>query len=478
MSAGDRLIWGSGIMATEIGPLLAHIDRGFEASVERLKEFLRIPSVGTDPAFDTETRRCAEWVAGQFRDLGMEATVRQTEGQPIVVAHDRGAPADAPHLLYYGHYDVQPADPLELWTSPPFEPTLAQGPRGPRLVARGAVDDKGQVMTWLEAFRAWKSVHGSLPVRVTAFVEGEEESSSKSLAPFIRANRDELMADICVISDTGMLDVDKPAITSMLRGIVYVEVTLFGPGHDLHSGMYGGAVVNPINALVRILAQLHDDAGRVQIPGFYDAVRELPDEIAEAWAASGFDEQAFLEAAGLSSSTGEAGRSVLERIWARPSCDVNGIWGGYTGEGSKTVIAAQASAKLSCRLVPDQDAQAVLAGIHRFFAERTPAGCRIDIKDFGASPAIAVPTRSAFLDAARAGLRDAFGTEPVLIGCGGSIPVAGTVKDLLGIDSLLVGFGLDDDRVHSPNEKFELACYRKGIASHAAMLAHFARVRR
>jgi acetylornithine deacetylase/succinyl-diaminopimelate desuccinylase-like protein len=462
----------------DLSPVLRQIDQGFDASVARLQELLRFPSVGVDPKHEGDTKACARWLAEQLAGLGMEAGVRPTEGMPMVVAHDRTAPGGSPHLLYYGHYDVQPADPLELWASPPFEPTIVEGPRGPRVVARGAVDDKGQLMTFVEALRAWKAVHGSLPVRVTVFLEGEEESSGKSLEPFLEANREELAADVCVISDTGMLDVDKPAITYTLRGMAYAEVTLHGPGRDLHSGIYGGAVVNPLNALCRIVAGLHDEQGRVQVPGFYDDVREIAPEEAQAWQRIGFDEKAFLQAAGLSASQGEAGRSVLERVWSRPTCDLNGIWGGYTGEGGKTVIAAKASAKLSCRLVPDQDPAKVMAGLKRFFEERVPPGCRLDFTDMGTSPAVRVPTDSPFLEAARAAAAEVFGVPPVLIGCGGSIPVVASMKRLLGLDTLLVGFGLDDDQVHSPNEKFELVCYRRGIETHAAMLGRFAALTR
>mgnify|MGYP002382230883 CR=1 FL=1 len=459
-------------------PVLHQIDRGFADSLERLKELLRFPSVGVDPAREADTKACAGWLAAQLESIGMEASVRPTEGMPMVVAHDRSAPEDAPHLLYYGHYDVQPADPLELWDSPPFEPVLVEGPHGPRLVARGAVDDKGQLMTFVEAFRAWKAVHGTLPVRVTVFLEGEEESSSVSLEPFLRANRAELLADACVISDTGMLGVDRPAITYMLRGMAYAEVTLHGPSHDLHSGAYGGAVANPLNALCRIVAELHDAEGRVRIPGFYDRVREVsPGELA-AWQAIGVDEQAFLAGAGLTVGQGEAGRSLFERVWSRPTCDLNGIWGGYTGEGGKTIIAARASAKLSCRLVPDQDPDQVMADLERFFRERLPPGCRLDFVDMGKGGPIRVPTDSPFLDAAKAALAEVFGREPVLIGCGGSIPVVASIKEILGLDTLLVGFGLDDDRMHSPNEKFELVCYRRGIETHAAMLARFAALAR
>jgi acetylornithine deacetylase/succinyl-diaminopimelate desuccinylase-like protein len=396
----------------------------------------------------------------------------------MVVAHDRSGPADAPHLLYYGHYDVQPPDPLELWQSPPFEPARVEGPHGPRLVARGAVDDKGQLMTWLEALAAWKAVHGRLPVRVSVLIEGEEESSSKSLEPFLLAHREELGADLCVISDTGMLAVDRPAITTMLRGIAYFELRVDGPAHDLHSGMFGGAVVNPIHVLTELLAALHDRDGRVTLPGFYDRVHEPPPEQKAEWAAIPFDERAFLAAAGLERSTGEAGRSLLERLWSRPTMDVNGIWGGYTGEGSKTVIAARAQAKLSFRLVPDQDPREVAGQLRRWLAERTPPGCRIELVEMGLGAPIRVPTGSPHLAAARRALARVFGREPALIGCGGSIPVTASIRRILGMDSLLLGFGLDDDRVHSPNEKFDLVCYRKGILAHAAFLAEAASIRR
>ncbi|HET6469170.1 MAG TPA: dipeptidase [Geminicoccaceae bacterium] len=459
-------------------PVTAHIDRTFAASVERLKELLRIPSVGTDPAFDGETRRCAEHLAADLRAIGFEADARPTQGMPMVVGHWRGADAAAPHILYYGHYDVQPADPLALWESPPFDPQVVEGPRGPRIVARGAVDDKGQVMTFVEAFRAWQAVHGRLPVNVTVLIEGEEESASTSFVPFLEANADEFRADVCVVSDTGMIDVDRPAITYMLRGLVYVEVKLTGPSRDLHSGMYGGAVVNPIDALTRILGQLHDAEGRVQIPDFYDEVLEVDAAELDSWARAGFDERAFLADIGLTRSVGEAGRSVLERVWARPTCDLNGIWGGYTGEGSKTVIPSHASAKLSCRLVPDMNPAKVLAGIRRFFEERLPPDCRIEIHEHGAAPAVRVPTDSPWLAAARRALADVFPNPPALIGCGGSIPITAPLRRILGLDVLFVGFGLDDDRVHSPNEKFELACYRNGIRTHAAMLQRFAELKR
>ncbi len=462
--------------AAAAAAVLETVDAGLEESLARLRELLSIPSVSTDPDFAGDVRAAAAWCAEQLAGIGFDARVCDTTGHPIVFAE--AGPADAPCVLYYGHYDVQPADPLELWESPPFDPQIVDGPHGRRIVARGAVDDKGQLMTFIEAFRAWKAVHGDFPVRIKVMLEGEEESGSPSLEPFLEEHREMLAADTCVVCDTGMWDIDTPAITYMLRGLVYIQVTLHGPSHDLHSGMYGGAVPNPNNVLARILAQLHDAEGRVQVPGFYDDVRELAPEQAAAWKALGFDEAEFLGSAGVAADAGmgEAGRSVLERTWSRPTCDVNGMWGGYTGRGAKTVIPAHASAKISCRLVADQDARAIRASLEAFIRERTPRGCRVEFEHFGCDNAIRVPTESQWLSAAAAGLEDVYRRPAALIGTGGSIPVVGMFQRILGIDSLLVGFGLDDDRMHSPNEKFEVRCFHGGIRSHAAILARFAEV--
>jgi acetylornithine deacetylase/succinyl-diaminopimelate desuccinylase-like protein len=460
-----------------VDPVLQRLTADFPAAVGRLEDLLRIPSISTDPAFKAETRRAGQWLVDQLTSIGFEASLRDTPGHPMLVAHHPG-PGNGPHLLYYGHYDVQPPDPLPLWRSDPFQPQIVEGPRGKRVVARGAVDDKGQLMAIIEAFRAWVAVHGSLPCRITMLIEGEEETGSPSFAGFLAANRDELKADVCILSDTSSWDMETPAITTMLRGLVYVEVTLHGPSHDLHSGLYGGGVVNPINALTRVLGQLHDAAGRVQIPGFYDDVAEMSAEELGAWRGLGFDEQAFLAGAGLRTPSGEAGRSALERLWSRPTCDLNGIHGGYTGAGTKTVIAAKASAKLSCRLVANQDPARIVAGIRAFFDARTPPDCRWEFEVHGASPAIRVPTDSAFLGAARRGLADIYGREAVLIGGGGSIPAVGMIQAALGVDALLVGFGLEDDLIHSPNEKFELRCYENGMKSHAAILARIVELNR
>ena len=462
-------------MTSTLEPVLQRIDADFEQALARLDALLRIPSISTDPAFRDETRRAAEHMAGDLGSIGFETTIHPTGGHPIVTAHHPGPGGeDVPHILYYGHYDVQPPDPLDLWTSPPFEPTIVDGPHGKRVVARGAVDDKGQLMTFVEAFRSWCKVHGTMPIEVTVLLEGEEESGSPSLDPFLEANRDDLSADVAVITDTGMWDIDTPAVTYMLRGMVYVEVTLHGPSHDLHSGVYGGAAVNPANELARILGGLKDEAGVVQIPGFYDDVCELSPAEADEWARLDFDDDAFLAHAGLKTPVGEAGRPMLQRLWSRPTCDINGMISGYTGAGAKTIIPAWARAKLSCRLVPDQDPARILAGIKSFFETRTPPDCRWEITSHGASPAVRVPTDSPYLEAALRALEATFGRKPVLIGCGGSIPVVGSIQRILGFDSLLVGFGLDDDRFHSPNEKFELRCFEMGMRSHAAMLSTFA----
>jgi acetylornithine deacetylase/succinyl-diaminopimelate desuccinylase-like protein len=309
---------------------------------------------------------------------------------------------------------------------------------------------------------------------VTVLLEGEEEVGSPSLEPFLQINRQELAADVAVISDTGMWDIDTPAITTRLRGLVYVQINLKGPERDLHSGMYGGSALNPLNALTRILGELQDRQGRIQVPGFYDQVRSISPAQERQWAALGFDEAAFLGGIGLSRPAGEAGVPGLQRLWARPTADINGIWGGYTGPGAKTVIAAEAHAKLSFRLVPDQEPATILEGLKRFVADRLPSDARVDYEVLGLAPAIDVPTNSAWVRAAGAALKDEFGREPVLMGCGGSIPVVDSLRRIVGLDSLLVGFGLEDDQPHSPGEKFELRCFQRGLRSHIRMLGQFA----
>ena len=456
--------------------VLARIDADLPAAQARWMDWLRIPSIGAQPEHAADCRAAAEHARADLASLGFEASLRETAGHPVVVAHHPGpaggdrAGAKRPHLLYYGHYDVQPADPLELWTHPPFEPTVVEGPHGPRVYARGAVDDKGQVSMWLGAFRAWHAETGSMPCPISVVIEGEEETGSVNFKPFVVANAAELAADIVVISDTGMWDIDTPALSTSLRGMVYMEVVLKAANRDLHSGIYGGSALNPINALTRALGELKDDGGRVMVPGFYDGVRDISAGKANQWAALGFDEAEALDSIGLSEPYGEAGRGALERMWARPTCDICGIWGGYSGPGTKTVIAAEAGAKVSFRLVPGQDPAAVVEGFKRFMQARVPKDAKLVFTVHGEGPGIEISTDSLFARAATAALAEEYGRAPVMMGCGGSIPVVDTLQQALGLECLLIGFGLNGDQVHSPNEKFEVRCFHRGMRSHARLL--------
>lgn len=472
-------MYDSDFMSYPLNPVLDRLAEGEGAATDRLFEFLRIPSVSADPKHAGDVARAAQWVCDQLRSAGLNAQVRATKGHPMVVAKHEGPPGyDGPRAIYYGHYDVQPADPVALWKSGAFEPVLADGPRGKRIVARGAADDKGQVMAFIEAFRAWFKVHGTLPCAVTVLLEGEEESGSENLEPFLSANSNELAADVCVVSDTGMWDVDTPAVTTSLRGLVYLEVTVHGPDKDLHSGLYGGAVANPINVLATIIGQMHDGNRRVMIDHFYDDVVEVSQGVRDQWIAMGFDEAEFLSSVGVSSPFGEAGRSTIERTWSRPTCDCNGIYGGYMGAGAKTVIASHATAKISFRLVANQDPQRIVESVKAFVTARLPKGCRAEFAEFGANRAFHVPEDSAFLGCATRALSKVYPNKPMLIGSGGSIPAVGAIGRILAAPALLIGFGLDDDCVHSPNEKFEMKCFVGAMRSHAALLEEFGRMRR
>jgi acetylornithine deacetylase/succinyl-diaminopimelate desuccinylase-like protein len=454
--------------------VLSHIAATRPAAHARLFEFLRIPSISAQPDHAPDCQRAAEWAADHLRASGFTARIIPTGGHPVVVADHQGN-GNGPHLLYYGHYDVQPPEPLDLWTSPAFDPTIVEGKHGPRIVARGAVDDKGQVCMWLEAFRAWHEIAGGVPCRITVMLEGEEEVGTANLLPFMRENRDALRADAAVISDTGMWDIDTPALTTRLRGIVYTEITLRAASRDLHSGLYGGSALNPINALTCILGNLQDSEGRVRLEGFYDGIVEIPAEEAAQWNALGFDEASVLAGIGLSVPVGEKGLPGLQRLWARPTADINGIWGGYAGAGPKTVIAAEAGAKVSFRLVPGQDPEAIFSSFERFVAAHAPADAHITVRKFSADPAIQVPLDNPLVRAAQSALEDEYGKPPVMIGCGGSIPVVEALHSILGLDSLLMGFGLEDDQVHSPNEKFEVKCLDHGTRAHARLLAKLAK---
>jgi acetylornithine deacetylase/succinyl-diaminopimelate desuccinylase-like protein len=454
--------------------VLARIEQDFAAHQARWLDWLRIPSVSAQPDHAADCREAAGFARRSLAEMGFTAEIRDTAGHPVVLGHHSGPGPEAPHLLYYGHYDVQPPEPLELWTSPPFLPTVLEGPYGPRVVARGAVDNKGQASMWLTALRGWVDATGGLPVRATVLIEGEEEIGSPNLDPFLEAARDELRADVVVISDTATWNVETPAITTRLRGLVYTEVRVQGSAIDLHSGLYGGSALNAVNALVAALAALRDPEGRITIPGFYDGIAEPAAEQRREWAALGFDEAEFLGKIGLSHPVGEAGRDGLDRRWARPTCDINGIWGGYAGAGAKTVIAAEAGAKVSFRLVPGQDPDRVVEGFRQFLRAHLPPDARLSVAVLGAGRAIEVPRDSRFVAAARRVMAQEYGRPAALIGSGGSIPVVESLQRLLGLDSLLLGFGLDDDKAHSPNEKFELRCFRQGMRVHARLLGELA----
>jgi acetylornithine deacetylase/succinyl-diaminopimelate desuccinylase-like protein len=453
-----------------------------QSSIDRLVDWLRIPSISTDPAYREPTARAAAWCADVLRECGFEVEVVPTgspesPGHPVVLAHAEGeASYRGPHVLFYGHYDVQPVDPLDEWESPPFEPVVRDArpgeEGGPRVVARGAVDDKGQVMTFLEAMRAWKAATGKPAggARFTVLIEGEEECGSVHLDDFLMRHKARLKpCDVCLISDTGMLGRDRPAITYGVRGLAYTEVVLHGADRDLHSGLWGGRCPNPITELCRVLGQLHDRRRRVTIPGFYDDVVPLSARERAAWRALKFDARAALRKIGLppSADVGEAGYTALEREWGRPTAEINGIVGGYTGQGAKTVIPSQARAKVSFRLVANQDPKKITRLFFGWCRERTPPGCRWELIDHHGGLGVTTPIDSPEMGAARRALESASGRTVSLIRSGGSIPVAGSLKRRLGIDTIFMGFGLDDDRVHSPNEKFELACFDLGARSHA-----------
>ncbi len=450
---------------TDIKPVLDRIDIELDNAVHRLFDLVRIPSISTDPAYAGQCALAADHLVRDLAAIGFQARACETTGHPMVLAHYRG-PAGAPHVLFYGHYDVQPVDPLALWDNPPFEPEIQDG----KMLGRGTSDDKGQLMTFVEAARAFNDVTGGLPLSVTILFEGEEESGSPSLKPFLEEYRDELKADIALVCDTNMWDRSTPAISTGLRGLVGEEVVIKAASRDLHSGYYGSAAANPINILTKILAGLRDEDGAVTLPGFYDGVRETPAEIKQMWDGLGFSPEKFLGAIGLSVPAGEKGRSILEQTWARPTAEINGITGGYSGEGFKTVIPAQASAKVSFRLVGDQDPEKIRQSFRDHVLSMLPPDCKAEFHPHGASPAIHLDHTLPELKKATAALKDEWGRETALIAMGGSIPIVGDFQKMLGIPSLLIGFAHADDRIHSPNEKYELTSFHKGIRSWARIM--------
>ena len=447
--------------------VLSHVDANLDQSLERLFTLLRIQSISTDPAFTGEVNKAAAWLTDELNGLGFDASVRPTNGHPMVVAHQR---TDGPNVLFYGHYDVQPVDPLDLWDNDPFDPKIGEEDGRKVILARGASDDKGQLMTFVEACRAYKAVRGALPVGVSILFEGEEESGSPSLDAFLSANADELKSDIALVCDTDMWDTETPSIITMLRGLLAENIEIQAASRDLHSGMYGGAARNPNQVLADIVASLRNPDGSVAVAGFYDDVPELPETVAEQWKRLPFDDKGYLGAVGLADPAGENGRSVLEQITSRPTCEINGMWGGYTGDGFKTVIPAKASAKISFRLVGDQDPHKIQEAFRAHVRARVPADCTVTFENQGASPASVVPADGPMLQKALGALTDEWGREAAVAGTGGSIPIVGDFKRKLGMDSLLIGFAQTGDRIHSPNEKYNLESYHKGIRSWVRVL--------
>jgi acetylornithine deacetylase/succinyl-diaminopimelate desuccinylase-like protein len=444
------------------------LDAFFSANSPRIRDelfqFLRIPSVSARSEHNADTARAADWFADSLRKVGLQATVYPTAGHPVVVGEWRGAPG-APTLLVYGHYDVQPSEPVELWHSPPFEPTMREG----KIFARGSVDDKGQLFLHVKALEAHLTVRGALPLNMIVLAEGEEEIGSPNLTPFVEEHAELLHANAVVISDSSMFAPGLPSILSSLRGLAYFQIDVQGPTTDLHSGSYGGAVINPATALARIIASFHDDRGHVAIAGFYDRVRDwTPDERAQVGALP-FDEETFRHETGASALNGERGFSTLERIWARPTCEVNGLLSGYTGEGAKTVLPSLAMAKVSCRLVPDQDP----SEIERLFTDHVqrvaPREVTVKVTHLHGGKPWRASLDGPLYDAARRALAAAFGREPVIVGEGGSIPVVGDFDRVLEGPVLLMGFGLPGENAHAPNEWISEDNFERGMRAVATL---------
>jgi len=436
-----------------------------------LIEFLRIPSVSADPRRKEAITHAADWVAGQFRAIELATEVIPTEGNPLVYA-ETPAVEGAATVLVYGHYDVQPADPLELWKTPPFEPAVRDG----NVFARGATDDKGQMFTHIKAAQAWLQSGKRLPVRLKFLIEGEEEIGSHSLHDYLKDNAEKLACDVIVISDMSQFAPGKPAITYGLRGIACYELRLKGPHQDLHSGSYGGPVVNPALALAKILASLVDEKGRVTVPGFYEDVVPLSDRERDRLASLPFDKETFMDQISVSAVGGEAGYSLLEQRWARPTCEINGLTSGYQGDGAKTIIPSTATAKISFRLVPQQDPVKIAEALTHHCHEICPEGVTLEVVDLHGSPGVLVDIDSPAVTAAVAAIERGFGRSPVFIREGGSVPIVTEFAEQLGVDVLLLGWGLPDDNAHGPNEKFCLADFHRGIKASALLWQELGRV--
>ncbi len=454
-------------MATATEDVLARIDREKAGYLEELKEYLRIPSISTDPAYAGEVRRASDFVLERMKEAGLTAERIETAGHPLIYAEWLGAPGK-PTLLFYGHYDVQPADPLELWKHPPFEPTV----EGDLLFARGATDDKGQSYAHVKAVAAMLAERGALPVNVKFLLEGEEEAGGAAIDIFVKEDAGRRLAcDLVVVSDSSMYAPGQPSLLYGLKGLCYMELKVTGPNRDLHSGTFGGAVANPANALCQIIARLRDpETGRIQIPGFYEDARTLESWEREEFARLPFDEEEYKHGLGIEAVFGEEYYTTLERSWARPTCDVNGIYGGYQGAGAKTVLPSWAGAKVSMRLVPDQTPAKIAERFTRFVQEVKPPGVTVEVQYLHGAEAVLIDTSGPLVDAAMQALEDVWGKRPVRVREGGSIPIVSTFGRVLRVPVALMGFGLSDDNLHSPNEKFNLSHFYNGVRTVARLL--------
>jgi acetylornithine deacetylase/succinyl-diaminopimelate desuccinylase-like protein len=470
-------------VAFDIIPVLTAIDAEIDDSLARLSEILRFASIGTDPAHADDCQKAADWLTDYFHGMGFKTRQHPTTGQPVVIAEyappsaDKSPSRPIPHILFYGHYDVQPVDPLALWHSAPFEPRRGKTTNGKDCIfARGAADDKGQLLTFTEASRTWLAVHGELPFRLTVLIEGDEEGDASHLERFVASHKDMLKADVVVICDTGMWSDDLPAIVTSLRGCVSDEIEITGPKLDLHSGYFGGAALNPLRVISGILGRMIDAKGKVTIPGFYESVRK-PTAVQRAKLAKvPFKPSVFLNAVGLRAPAGESGYSALEQMWFRPTAEINGTWGGYMGPGGKTVIPSKAHAKLTFRLVAGQKPSQILKAFRKYVKMALPAGFKVKFAEHTeAAAAVSVPDDSLWIAAAQRALKAEWGKAPVIVGDGASIPVVENFRKHLGLDSLLIGWSRDDDGLHSPNEKYDVEAYHRGMRSYARFIGEIAK---
>ena len=448
-----------------------YLDKQKKNSLEELKTFVRIPSISAQSQYKPDMERCARWLVDFFKELDFNVEICETGGHPLVYSENLQVPG-APTVLIYGHYDVQPVDPVDLWQSPPFEPTERDG----YLYARGVVDDKGQIYTHMKSVQAYLKTAGKLPLNVKFLIEGEEEGTTSHLDSFIEANSKKLQADIVLVSDSAQYAIDMPAINYGLRGIAMVEVKITGPEKDLHSGSYGGSVANPIHLLAQMIGQLHDKNGRISIAGFYDNVYTMPQKERKQLADLPFDAEAYRKTTGVPQLWGEKGFTPLEQIWCRPTLDCNGITGGYQGEGAKTIIPSWASAKITMRLVPDQTPDEVCDKFEAHMEEICPKTVRLEVQKFGGANPVQVDINNPWVEAAARAVETGFDKYPLFIKMGGSIPVVETFKRVLGLDTLLVGFGQEDDNPHSPNERFLIKDFHRGCQTAVALLDELAKV--